>query len=51
MTTFEGRFIGVVTLVNFKLLMFLERLVTAFKVAHILLLLIFMLALDVFLQV
>lgn len=29
----EGRFIGVVTLVNFKLLMFLERLVTAFKVA------------------
>lgn len=28
----EGRFIGVVTLMNFKLLMLLERLVTAFKV-------------------
>lgn len=28
----EGRFIGVVTLMNFKLLVLLERLVTAFKV-------------------
>lgn len=28
----EGRFIGVETLMNFKLLMLLERLVTAFEV-------------------
>lgn len=40
-----------VTLMNFKLLMLLERLVTAFEVTHILLLLILMLALNVLLHV
>jgi len=51
MGTLEQRLIGVLALMDSQLLVFLKGLLTTFKSAYILFLLIFMLAFKMFLQV
>lgn len=51
MGTLERRFVGVLALMDFQLLMLLKGLLTTFKTAYILFLLVFMFAFKMFLQV